>query len=142
MWLFQGGKRNCDQTVALWTKYRDFLHQTLSDWYFQASLTHMQLMVKAAMSHGSAQPQITRDPRLLEGWRAAAAAYRRVYGEPRVSPHRGCADEACKAAIAALKDVLPDMTDREAMLEAIAAVHYASWAHPEWLYALYKSDRR
>lgn len=94
------------------------------------------------MSHGPATPETPRDPRLKNGWRAAAAAYRRVYGEPRVSPHRGCADEAFKAAIAALKEVLPDLSDHDAMLEAIAAVHYASWAHPKWLYALYKSEPR
>ena len=33
-------------------------------------------------THGPATPQITRDPRLKERWRAAAAAYRLAYGEP------------------------------------------------------------
>ncbi|CAA2141351.1 hypothetical protein [Hyphomicrobium sp. ghe19] len=93
------------------------------------------------MSHAPAQPQALRDPRLKDGWRAAAAAYRRAYGEP-CDPHHGLDQEAMAAAIAAFKNVVPDMSDREARLEAVAAVHYASWAHPEWLYALYESEPR
>jgi hypothetical protein len=31
------------------------------------------------------------------------------------------------AAIAATKAAVPDISDREAMLKAVAAVHYASW---------------
>jgi hypothetical protein len=95
------------------------------------------------MSRAQAQPQTPRDPRLKDGWRAAAAAYRRAYGElAGKNPYRGCAHEAMTAAIAALKDVVPDLSDRDAMLEAVAAVHYASWAHPDWLYALYKPAPR
>jgi hypothetical protein len=94
------------------------------------------------MSHGPAQPQAPRDPRLKDAWRASASAYRRVYGEPRVSIHRGCAHEATTAAIAAMKAAVPDISDRDVMLEAVAAVHYASWAHSEWLYALYEAEPR
>lgn len=83
-------------------------------------------------AHGPATPQITRDPRLRDGWRAAATAHRRVYGEPRVDPHRGCA-KAFKATTAALHAVAPELSERE----AIAAVSYASQSHPKWLYALY-----
>lgn len=93
------------------------------------------------MTYGPATPQTPRDPRLKEGWRAAAAAYRRAYGE-HTDPHRGPAHEAHIAAVAALRTVMPDLTETEASREAIAAVHYASWAHPKWLYALYKPRRR
>ena len=89
------------------------------------------------MSHGPATPQITRDPRLKEGWRAAAAAYRLAYGEPS-NLNRGHHHEAMTAAIAAFKQAVPDISDREAMLESVAAVSYASQTHPDWLYALYK----
>jgi hypothetical protein len=57
-------------------------------------------------------PTISRDPRLKEGWRAAAAAYRRTYGEVR-NPHRGPADEAYAAAIKALKAALPGISHEE-----------------------------
>jgi len=87
------------------------------------------------MSHAPAQPQAPRDPRLKDGWRAAAAAYRKAYGG-------GCADEAYKAATAALHAVVPELSDREAMLETVAAVHYASVIAPNWLYALYLSMPR
>jgi hypothetical protein len=93
------------------------------------------------MSHGPAQPQLTRDPRLKEGWRAAAAAYRRAYGEPR-DGMRGHAHECMTAAIAAFKEAVPGISDREAMLESIAAVSYASQMHSKWLYALYKPASR
>jgi hypothetical protein len=82
--------------------------------------------------HGPATPQTPRDPRLKDGWRAAAAAYRKAYGE-HSNPHRGCADECYDAAIAALKEVVPDIGDREAMLKAVAAIHYASVVAPKWL---------
>jgi hypothetical protein len=81
------------------------------------------------MSDGPATPQTPRNPRVKDGWRAAAAAYRRVIAET----HK--ADPAFKAARAALKEVLPHRTDHEAMLETHAAVYYASWAHPDWLYS-------
>ena len=42
------------------------------------------------------------------------------------------------AAIAAFKQAVPDISDREAMLKSVAAISYASQKHPEWLYALYK----
>ena len=93
------------------------------------------------MSHGTATPTAPRDPRLKDGWRAAAAAYRQAYGE-HSHPHRGPAHEAIGDAIEAMKKAVPGISDREAMLEAIAAVHYASWAHPKWLYALYRGRAR
>jgi hypothetical protein len=93
------------------------------------------------MLHGPATPQITRDPRLKEGWRAAAAAYRLAYGVPSNLNH-GHHHEAMTAAIAAFKRSVPDISDREAMLESIAAVSYASQVHPDWLYALYKPAPR
>jgi hypothetical protein len=93
------------------------------------------------MSHGSAQVRVPRDLRLKEGWRAAAAAYRKAYGE-HTDPHRGPAHEAMTAASAALKEVVPELSDREVMLEAVAAVHYASVNHPKWLYGLWKSPPR
>lgn len=88
-------------------------------------------------AHGPAQAVKPRDPRLVEGWRAAAAAYRRVYGEWEIRS-RGPANEAMTAAVEALHDVLPDLTQHEAMLEAIQAVSYASREHPQWLYELYR----
>ncbi|WP_156150764.1 hypothetical protein [Hyphomicrobium sp. 99] len=91
--------------------------------------------------HGPATPHLTRDPRLKEGWRAAAAAYRRVYGEPQEFG-RGNADRAMAAALAALHATVPDLSDRDATLEAIAAVSFASRAHPEWLYALHRPAAR
>jgi hypothetical protein len=90
------------------------------------------------MTHG--QPTSpTRDPKLKEGWRAAAAAYRRVLGEVR-HPHRGCDEEAYAAAIEAFKEAVPGISHREATVETTDAISYASCAHPVWLYALYKSD--
>lgn len=88
-------------------------------------------------SHGPATPQLTRDPRLKEGWRAAAAAYRRVYGEPREFG-RGNDEKSIKAAIAALHAAVPELSEREAMLETVAAVSYASQTHPKWLYPMGK----
>ncbi len=88
-------------------------------------------------STGTTRPAIER--RLA---RAAAAPYRRVYGEPPVSIHRGCAHETTNAAIAAFKEVVPEISDREAMLEAVAAVHYARVVAPKWLYALYQPAPR
>jgi hypothetical protein len=88
------------------------------------------------LHHKSREP-----PRLKEGWRAAAAAYRRAYGEPS-NLDRGHHHEAKTAAIAAFKQAVPDISDREAMLESVAAVSYASQAHPDWLYALYKPAPR
>jgi hypothetical protein len=38
------------------------------------------------------------------------------------NPHRGCADECFGAAIRALKVVVPEISDRDIMLEAVAAV--------------------
>src|SRR5690349_12070591 len=81
----------------------------------------------SAMEHGTT-PTISRDPRLKEGWRAAAAAYRRTYGEVR-NPHRGPADEAYAAAIKALKAALPGISHEEATRETIEAISYASSAH-------------
>lgn len=92
-------------------------------------------------SQGPATPQLTRDPRLKDGWRAAAAAYRRVYGKP-CDFGRGNDEKCIKAAIVALHAVVPELSEREAMLEAVAAVSYASQAHPKWLYALYKPEPR
>jgi hypothetical protein len=42
------------------------------------------------------------------------------------------------AAIAAFKKAVPDISGREAMLESVAAIHYASVIAPDWLYALYQ----
>jgi hypothetical protein len=76
-------------------------------------------------SHGPATAQITREPRLKVGWRAAAAAYRLAYGEPS-NLNRGHAHEAMTAAIAAFKQAVLDISDREAMLESVAAISYAA----------------
>jgi hypothetical protein len=38
--------------------------------------------------------------------------------------------------------VVPDLSDREAMLEAVAAVHYASVHHSKWLYELRQLARK
>jgi hypothetical protein len=78
---------------------------------------------------------------LKDGWRAAAGAFRHAYGEPSF-PGRGNANEAFEAATAALKEVVPDLSDHNAMLEAVAAVHYASVVASKWLYALYKPGSR
>jgi hypothetical protein len=48
------------------------------------------------------------------------------------NPHRGCADECYDAAIVALKQVVPDLSDQDAMLETVQAVHYASMVAPKW----------
>ncbi len=88
----------------------------------------------------AAQPTTPRDPRLVEGWRVAAV-YRKALGE-NYNPHRGCAQECFNAAEAAMKALLPELSDREAMLEAVAAVSYASQMHSEWLYALYRPAPR
>ncbi len=42
------------------------------------------------------------------------------------------------AAVAALHAALRDLSEREAMLEAVEAVSYASREHPKWLYELYR----
>ncbi len=92
-------------------------------------------MVQGA--HGPAKIILPRHPRLKDGWRAAAAAYRKAYGE-HTDPHRGPANEAYNAAEAALKAAVPGISDEEASREAVSAVHYASVMHPKWLYALHK----
>jgi hypothetical protein len=56
--------------------------------------------------------------------------------------NRGHHHEAMTAAIAAFKKAVPDISDREAMLESVAAVSYASQVHPDRLYALYKQAPR
>ncbi len=89
----------------------------------------------------AAQPTTPRDPRLKEGWRLAAAAYRKALGE-NYNPHRGCAQECYNAAEVAMKSVLPDLTNREIMLESVAAVSFESQMHPDWLYALCRSAPR
>jgi hypothetical protein len=40
------------------------------------------------------------------------------------------------------KQAVPDISDREAMLESVAAIHYASVIAPDWLYALYQPAPR
>jgi hypothetical protein len=87
--------------------------------------------------HGPAQPQAPRDPRLKDGWRAAAKAFRKVYGDRELYY-----DQKIKVAIRALKEVVPELNDRDAMLETIAAIHYASAVAPKWLYALYQPEPR
>ena len=44
-------------------------------------------------------------------------------------------------AIAALHAAVPELSAREAMLEAVAAVSDASQTHPKWLYALHRPRR-
>ena len=88
-----------------------------------------------------ARPRTPRDPRMTDAWWASAAAYRKAYGEHH-DPHRGSAQEAYGAAIAALHKVVPDLSEREAMLEAVAEVSYASQMHPKWLYALHRPEPR
>ncbi len=91
-------------------------------------------------SQGPGYRRNSREIPAQEGWRAAdAAAYRRVYGEPREFG-RGNDERCIKAAIEALYAVVPELSDREAMLEAVAAVSYASQTHPKWLYALYSPE--
>ncbi len=93
--------------------------------------------------HGPATQQTPRDPRLMDGWRAAAAAYRKVYGElGGKNRNHSCAHEAMTAAVAALKQVVPNLSDRDALLETVAAIHYASVVAPKWLYALYQPEPR
>ena len=91
--------------------------------------------------HGPAQNLAPRDPRLKEAWRAAAAAYRLECGKPHDLKH-GNADACYKAAIAAFRAVMPDLSEREAMLETVQAISYASREHPKWLYALYRPRPR
>jgi hypothetical protein len=79
-----------------------------------------------------AQVRAPRDPRLKDGWRAAAAAYRKAIGVPGMH-HSKMMD----AAEWALKEVVPDLSDR-LMLEAVAAVHYAGVRHSDGLYALHQ----
>jgi len=70
-----------------------------------------------------------RDPRRLEAWRAAAAAFRKHYNDGH--------DGAHKAAKAAVLTIMPELSDGEASDVAIAAVSYASQYHSEWLYAFH-----
>lgn len=94
------------------------------------------------MSHGPVQLRAPRDPRLKDGWRAAAVAFRRAYVELPHNPRRGNPHEAITAAIWALREVVANLSESEAMLEAVAAVHYASVIAPKWLYALYRPEPR
>jgi len=89
------------------------------------------------MSHGPAQLQTPRDPRLMDAWRAAAKAFRLAYGVPALSY-----DEKLARADAALREAVPELSGREAMLETIAAIHYASVVAPDWLYALHQPAPR
>ena len=87
-------------------------------------------MVEGA--HGPAVVAAPRDSRLKEGWRAAAIAFRAVYGDRELTYN-----QKLDHAEAALKEVVPELSNREVMLETIAAIHYASVVAPGWLYALH-----
>ena len=88
-------------------------------------------------THGPAIPHAPRDPRLKDGWRAAAKAFRSVYGDRDLYYA-----QKIKVVIQALKEAVPELSDRDAMLETIAAIHYASVVAPKWLYALYEPEPR
>ena len=44
-------------------------------------------------------------------------------------------DQKIEVGIQAPKEVVPELSDRDAMLETITAIHYASVVAPKWLYA-------
>jgi hypothetical protein len=71
--------------------------------------------------------QLPRDQRLA-GWRAAVLAYRRT----RQAGHDHHVADA--AAVAALRQVLPELPEREAVQEVILAVAYAARQHTAWLW--------
>jgi hypothetical protein len=70
---------------------------------------------------------LPRDRRLA-GWRAAVLAYRRT----RQAGHGHHAADA--AAVAALRQVLPELPEREAVQEVILAVAYAARQHTGWFW--------
>ena len=66
---------------------------------------------------------------LLPAWRAAVLAYRAV----RQGGHDHHAAHA--EAVAALRRVLPELSERAAVQEAILAVAYASREHTAWFWS-------
>jgi hypothetical protein len=71
-----------------------------------------------------------RPPReqLLPAWRAAVLAYRRT----RQAGHDHHAADA--EAVAAFRQVLPEMPETEAVHEVILAIAYASREHTAWFW--------
>ena len=62
-------------------------------------------------------------------WRAAAVAYREMRGA-------GQSDHAAHtAAAAAIKELHPEFTHKEASAEAVRAVAFASTNYPDWFWA-------
>jgi hypothetical protein len=74
---------------------------------------------------------------MKDGWRAAAKAFRSVYGDRSLTYN-----QMIDRAEVALREVVPELSDREVMLETIAAIHYASVVAPDWLYALHRPEPR
>lgn len=66
---------------------------------------------------------------LRQGWRAAVLAYRR---ELRTTRHDY---PAWWAALAAFREVLPDMPEAQAKQETTQAIAYAASHHTSWFWA-------
>jgi len=66
---------------------------------------------------------------ILPGWRAAVLAYRREMRATR--EHR----LSWPLAVAALREVLPEMPDALARLETTHAIAYAAREHTKWFWA-------
>src|SRR5262245_45383253 len=77
-----------------------------------------------------AMPDVPAHPRdsMRPAWRAACLAYRKVRAT-------GALDHpAHLAATAAVREVLPNPTEKEASNQAIAAIAYATTFHAEWFW--------
>lgn len=74
------------------------------------------------------QPLPPKSSEMTAGWRAACIAYRRV--RRTGSLH----DSAYHEAMAALNEVRPELSKREAAQQTMEAIYYASYTHPEWLW--------
>jgi hypothetical protein len=62
-------------------------------------------------------------------WRAAAVAYRIARGQGQSDP------ASHLAAVAAVLEVHPDFTRKQASAEAVSAVAYAAAWHTDWFWA-------
>ena len=73
------------------------------------------------------RPHLPRE-QIRPAWRAAVLAFRR---NMRVTRHPG---PAYDAAVAAFREVLPEMPDKEAEHEVMHAIAYAAANHTEWFW--------
>ena len=79
------------------------------------------------MAYQTSAPRTLPREEILPAWRAAVLAYRRSI--------RADGDRVARTkAVAALREVLPQMPEAEAELETTRAIAYAAAQHTDWFW--------